>query len=76
MANLRYTEPRMNVILAIMYAVFVILLARLFFLQVLSPEYSMLAMGNAVYRKPSTPTAASSSTGRTGPGRRTPRAAT
>lgn len=51
MANLRYTEPRMNVILAIMYAVFGILLTRLFFLQVLSPEYSMLAMGNAVYRK-------------------------
>lgn len=51
MANLRYTEPRMNVVLAIMFTLFGILLVRLFFLQVLSPEYSMLAMGNAVYRK-------------------------
>jgi len=41
----------MNVIMAILCTVFGILLVRLFFLQVLSPEYSMLAMGNAVYRK-------------------------
>jgi penicillin-binding protein 2 len=51
MARQTYTEPRKIVILAIMTTVVAILLVRLFVLQVLSPEYAMLAMGNAVYRK-------------------------
>ena len=46
-----YNQSRQRVIQGIIGVVFLILLARLFVLQVLSPEYRMLAMDNAVYRK-------------------------
>jgi penicillin-binding protein 2 len=46
-----YYESRQKVIRFIFMAVFLVLVARLFVLQVLSPQYRMLAMDNAVYRK-------------------------
>jgi penicillin-binding protein 2 len=46
-----YYESRQKVIRFIFVAVFAVLVVRLFVLQVLSPQYRMLAMDNAVYRK-------------------------
>ena len=46
-----YYESRQKVVQFIFAAVFLVLVARLFVLQVLSPQYRMLAMDNAVYRK-------------------------
>lgn len=45
-----YHQSRQTVIQAIFLVVFVILIIRLFVLQILSPQYQMQAMDNAVYR--------------------------
>ena len=46
-----YYESRQKVIRFLFLAVFIVLVARLFVLQVLSPQYRMQAMDNAVYRR-------------------------
>ncbi|WP_336516129.1 penicillin-binding protein 2 [Pollutibacter soli] len=46
-----FNQSRQNVIRLIILATFVILVVRLFLLQVLSPEFEALAMSNAVDRK-------------------------
>jgi len=45
-----YNQSRQTVIQGIILSVFVILIVRLFILQVLSPQYQIQAMDNAVYR--------------------------
>ena len=45
-----YHQSRQTVIQAIFLVVFLILIVRLFVLQMLSPQYQMQAMDNAVYR--------------------------
>lgn len=45
-----YHQSRQTVIQGIFLVVFIILIVRLFVLQVLSPQYQMQAMDNAVYR--------------------------
>ena len=46
-----FNQSRQTVIRLIILAVFVILIARLFILQILSPQYQIQAMDNAVDRK-------------------------